>query len=121
MPSMVGVDVIMILRFQKVEVLFLAKSTGSPSGVGWYLSTSSSKTILHGLDDNDAGELLPEITTKPPPNDLDNMVLPLSLLLESLTLPLRASEAEIIFDNLCVEKALAISSVGITTNMGAGS
>ena len=70
---------------------------------------------------NDAGELEPEITTKPPPKDLDSIVLPLSLLLESLTLPFKASEAVIILDNLCVENALAISNVGITTNIGAGS
>ena len=93
----------------------------------WHVDVTTGETCLRFLaffiylDDNDAGELLPEITTKPPPNDLDNMVLPLSLLLESFTLPLRASDAEIILDNLCVEKALAISSVGITTNIGAGS
>ena len=120
-PSIVGVDVIMILRFAKVAVLFVASDTASPSVVVSYLSTSSSRTILHGLDANEAGEFDPVITTKPPAKDLDNIVLPESLDLESLILPFKDSEAVIIFENLWVLHDLAISKVGMTTSIGAGS
>ena len=62
-PSIVGVDAMIILRFQNVVVRFVASAMGSPSvpAEAGYLSHSSTSNILIGLLAKPLAELAPTI------------------------------------------------------------
>ena len=85
----------------------MASDIGSPSAPALcsYLSVSSAKTILIGLDAKPAAELEPTIFKLPPANFLLKTVLPLSLLLASLTQCLIFSLSLIIVANLSLLNA----------------
>ena len=122
-PFSVGVLTRMILRFQNVALRRLASPTGSPSVPAdkGYLSTSSQRMIRHGRDARELGLFAPQAVTWPPAKTLCKVVLPPSRDLGFPTLSSKTgvslmAGASLSFDHVC-----AISNVGCTTNMGAGS
>jgi hypothetical protein len=121
-PLIVGVDTRPIFRFQKVVVRFSARPTGSPSwpALAGKRSTSSQSTTRIGREARLAGALAPVMVRRPPGNAFCKIVS-----LESLALPentaLRTSVSRIIGATRSLENASAISTVGCTMRIGAGS
>ena len=108
----------------------VALVTASAQGIGKEITKSflNEGAIVYGTDIqlknlNDLShpnlkKIKFDVTDK---KDLDNIVFPESLAFESLILCSKDSEAAIIFENLWVLHDLAISKVGMTTSIGAGS
>jgi len=122
---LVGVETMIILRFQNVAARLRASSIGSPSDPLEFgkRSTSSSKTILIGRLASWLGELAPIIEIRPPGKTFCSVVLPLSRDRGSFTLPFRHGVSRNIGARRSLENvsAMPLWPVGCTTRIGAGS
>ena len=113
-PFSVGVLTRMIFLFQKVDDLFFASETGSPSVPAdkGYLSTSSQRITRHGREASELGELAPQAVTCPPAKTLCKVVFPLSLLLGFAIFAERTGVSLIAGASLSLLQVCAISNVG---------